>query len=160
MALCLTQLGMRVQEVATLTLEDLDCKQNAVRLRQTKQRRDRLLPMCPRVTRAILSYLRHGRPRTSSSAAFVRHRAPLGEALQAHHVRGAMRRALARSGLKTGRTHLFRHTFATQLHRQGVGLKPIADWLGHRCLDTTAQYTRVNLEELRQAALPWPEDWR
>jgi site-specific recombinase XerD len=55
---------------------------------------------------------------------------------------------------------LFRHTFATQLHQRDVGLKAIADLLGHRCLNTTAHYARVNLSELRQAALPWPEDWR
>jgi len=160
MALCLTQLGMRVQEVAALTLEDLDGKRNAVHMRRTKVRRDRLLPLCPGTTRAILSYLRSGRPHVSSSALFVRHRAPLGQALRAHHVRGAMIRALTRSGLKTTRVHLFRHTFATRLHRRGVGLKAIADWLGHLSLNTTAQYARVNLEELKQAALPWPEEWR
>lgn len=160
MALCLTQLGMRVHEVATLRLDDLSFKRGGLRLRHTKQSRDRLLPLCPGVARAILRYLRKGRPRTSSAAVFVRHRAPLGQTLQAHHVRGAMRRALARSGLKTGRIHLFRHTFATRLHRQGVGLKAIADLLGHRCLDTTAHYARINLSELRQAALSWPEGWR
>jgi site-specific recombinase XerD len=160
MALGLTQLGLRVQEVAQLRLDDLDWRQSALRLRQTKQRRDRCLPLNGRLAGAIASYLRCGRPRTASPALFVRHRAPLGEGLEAHHVRGAMRRALARSGLKTSRLHLFRHTFATQLHRRGVGLKAIADFLGHQCLDTTAQYARVNLRELRQAALPWPERWR
>lgn len=160
MALGLTQLGLRVQEIAMLQLDDLDWRRGALHLRQTKQRRDRLLPLSPGVAKAITGYLRHGRPRTTSPAVFVRHRAPLGEALRAHHVRNAMRRALARSGLKTFRVHLFRHTFATQLHRRGIGLKAIADFLGHQCLDTMANYARVNLQELRQAALPWPEKWR
>jgi integrase/recombinase XerD len=160
MALGLTQLGMRVQEIAMLRLDDLDWKHGTLRLRQTKQRRDRLLPLSAGFARAISSYLRHGRPRTTSAAVFVRHRAPLGETLRAHHVRNAMRRGLARSGVKTSRVHLFRHTFATQLHRRGVGLKAIADFLGHQCLDTTANYARVNLQELQQAALPWPERWR
>jgi site-specific recombinase XerD len=71
-----------------------------------------------------------------------------------------MIRALARSGLQTTRVHIFRHAFATRLHRRGIGLKAIADWLGHLNLNTTAQYARVNLEELKQAALPWPEEWR
>jgi len=160
MALCLTQLGLRVQEVALLRLDDLDWQQRALRLRQTKQRRDRLLPLSPGIAKAVSSYFHHGRPRSTVPALFVRHRAPLGDALQAHHVRNAMRRGLARSGLKILRVHLFRHTFATQLHRRGVGLKAIADFLGHHCLDTTANYARVNLRELRQAALPWPERWR
>ena len=160
MALGLTQLGLRVQEIAMLQLDDLDCQRDALRLRHTKQRRDRLLPMTAAFAKAIASYLDHGRPLTRSSAVFVRHRAPLGDALQAHHVRNAMRRALARAGLKSLRVHLFRHTFATQLHQRGIGLKAIADLLGHQCLDTTANYARVNLDELRQASLPWPERWR
>lgn len=160
MAMGLTQLGLRVQEIARLRLEDLDWQHGALCLRQTKQRRDRWLPLSAGLAKAISSYLHHGRPHTDSPEVFVRHRAPLGEGLQAQHVRGAMRRALTRSGLKTSRVHLFRHTFATQLHQRGVGLKAIADFLGHQCLDTTANYARVNLPELRQAALPWPESWQ
>jgi integrase/recombinase XerD len=157
MVLCLCLLGLRTQEVATLTMNDVDWQRLTVRLRCTKQRRERLLPLPPRLGRALMDYLRRGRPKTNSRALFLRHRAPLGEALQVHHVRSAMRRAFARCGLGTSRIHLLRHTFATRLHRKGVGLKAIADLLGHGCLDTTAGYARVSLDELRQAALPWPE---
>jgi site-specific recombinase XerD len=41
-----------------------------------------------------------------------------------------------------------------------VNIKEIADLLGHQSLETTGRYTRVNLEELRQVVLPWPEGWR
>jgi site-specific recombinase XerD len=51
-----------------------------------------------------------------------------------------------------------RHTFASRLHQRGVDMKPIADLLGHRRLDSTNLYTQVNLEALRQLARPWP--WR
>ena len=157
MALCLCLLGLRTHEVAALTLEDVDWRQLTVHLRRTKQQRERQLPLPPRLSRALIDYLRRGRPATKSRALFLRHRAPLGAAVQVHHVRSAIRRAFARSGINSGRIHLLRHTFATQLHRKGVGLKVIADLLGHTCLDTTAGYARVNLNELRQAALPWPE---
>lgn len=157
MALCLTQLGLRVSEVSGLSLEDIDGHCGTLRLRQTKQRQERLLPLPPRVARAIASYLRGGRPSTESRALFVRHRAPLGCGLAAHHVRGAIRRAFARSGIGVTRVHLLRHTLATALHQKGVGLKALADVLGHQCLETAARYARVNLRELRQAAQPWPE---
>ena len=157
MALCLCMLGLRTHEVAGLSLADVDWRQATVHLRHTKQQRERLLPLPPRLRRALIVYLRNGRPATRSRALFVRHQAPLGEALQAHHVRSAMRRAFARCGIAPDRVHSLRHTFATRLHRKGVGLKAIADLLGHASLDTTAGYARVNLEELRQAALPWPE---
>jgi site-specific recombinase XerD len=160
MALCLCLLGLRTHEVAALSLADVDWRQATLHLRQTKQRRERRLPLPRRLRRALMAYLRTGRPATRSRALFVRHQAPLGEALQAHHVRSAMRRAFARCGIAPDRVHSLRHTFATRLHRKGVGLKAIADLLGHASLDTTAGYARVNLEELRQAALPWPERWR
>jgi len=160
MVLCLCLLGLRTQEVATLTMNDVDWQRLTVHLRCTKQRRERTLPLPPKLGRALIDYLRRGRPKTNSRALFVRHRAPLGEALQVYHVRGAMRRAFERCGIGAGRIHLLRHTFATRLHRKGVGLKAIADLLGHGCLDTTAGYARINLDELRQAALPWPERQR
>jgi len=158
MALCLTQLGLRVSEVAGLSLEDIDGRRGTLRLRQTKQRQQRLLPLPSCLARAIASYLRDGRSSTESRALFVRHRAPQGRALAAHHVRGAMRRAFARSGIGVTRVHLLRHTLATELHQKGVGLKALADVLGHQCMETAARYARVNLRELRQAAQPWPEE--
>jgi site-specific recombinase XerD len=157
MALCLTQLGLRVCEVAGLALEDIDGCRCTLRPRQTKQRRERLLPLPPRLAEAIARYLRCGRPSTGSRALFVRHRAPLGCALAADHVRGAMRRAFARSGIGVTKIHLLRHTLATALHQKGIGLKALADVLGHQCLETAARYARVNLRELRQAAQRWPE---
>jgi len=45
------------------------------------------------------------------------------------------------------------------LHQSGSSLKEVADWLGHRSLEATQRYAWVNLRELRQMVLPWPEGW-
>ena len=127
-----------------------------MRLRRTKQQRERLLPMPPKVARAIAAYLKWGRPPSQSRSLFVRHRAPLGEGLKPHHVRSVVRLAFAHCNIGYTGTHVLRHTWATIAHRRGVDLKLLADFLGHRSLDTTSRYAHVNLEELRQAALPWP----
>jgi site-specific recombinase XerD len=69
-----------------------------------------------------------------------------------------MRLAYARAGLDlrlTG-THVLRHTSATRLLRVGVSMKEIADVLGHRSLDTSAIYAKVDLPALTAVALPWP----
>jgi site-specific recombinase XerD len=50
-----------------------------------------------------------------------------------------------------------RHTLATHLIQKGVDLKAVADVLGHRSLNTTARYAKVNLPMLAQIAQPWPE---
>lgn len=152
----MADLGLRCQEVASLTLDDLDAKQGAIRLRQTKQRKDRLVPWTPGVARAVSSYLRKGRLPGPSASLFVRHRAFRGSPMRVHHVRGAMRRAFVRAGIRSGKIHILRHTLATRLHSTGVDIKQIADLLGHQSLDTTARYARVDLDQLRQATLPWP----
>ena len=157
MVLCLAQLALRSQEVVSLTLDDLDWRAMTVRLAQTKQRRQRLLPLPASVAKAILSYLKHGRPGTESRALFVHHCPPVGQPLTAQRVRVLVRRAFARCGIPASRSYILRHTWATWAHRRGAGLKLIADVLGHRSLESTTRYAHVNLEELRQAALPWPK---
>jgi site-specific recombinase XerD len=69
-----------------------------------------------------------------------------------------MRRAYKRSGCApdwTG-THVLRHTAATRLHQHGASIKEIADVLGHRSIDTSLIYTKVDLNTLGSVALPWP----
>jgi site-specific recombinase XerD len=159
-ALCLCRLGLRALEVASLQLEDVDWHAQTLHLQHTKIRRGRLLPLPSEVAKAIQGYLQAGRPPTDSPALFVRHRAPLCAGQGSELVRSAMRSAFERYGMSNTRVHILRHTVATLLHRRGVDLKIIADLLGHLSLDTTARYARVNLNELRQAALPWTAGWR
>jgi len=155
--LCLAELALRSQEVIGLTLDDLDWRAMTVRLAQTKQQRQRLLPLPSGVAKALLSYLKHGRPSTASRALFVHHVPPVGQPLTAQTVRVLVRRAFARCGIPASGSYILRHTWATWAHRRGAGLKLIADLLGHRSLGSTTRYAHVNLEELRQAALPWPK---
>lgn len=161
MALCMVDLGLRVAEVADLTIDDLDEMAGTLRLSATKSRRDRVLPMPQRVRQAVIDYLRRDRLATDHRQLFVRHRLPTGAAVTRELIRGVMRRAYATvPGCEgwTG-THVLRHTAATRLHRAGADLKRVADILGHRSIDTTAIYTKVDLNRLSQVALPWPE-WK
>lgn len=156
-AVCLIDLGLRVGEVADLTLDDVDAAAGTLRLAAGKPRRERVLPMPDRVCRAVLDYVRRDRPETTARHLFVRHRLPLGAPVTRELVRGVIRRAYAAvpgcEGL-TG-THILRHTAASRL-RAGADLKRIADILGHRSIDTTAAYAKVDVERLATVALPWP----
>jgi integrase/recombinase XerD len=158
MALCQLELGLRAGEVARLRLEDLDWSDGVVIIRQSKSRRERRLPLLAGVGRALSAYIKHSRPRSASREIFLRHFHPKGMPLSSETVRGAMREAYRRAGLArswTG-THVLRRTFATRLLQRGAGLKAIADLLGHRGLDTTTAYTRIDIAQLRRVALPWP----
>ena len=158
MAMCLAELGLRAAEVAQLSLDDVDWRSGAVRLRG-KSRRESLLPLPIGVGRAIIAYLRRGRPLTAQRCIFVRHGVPVGAPLSSSAVRQAVRRGFkrARIDLACKGSHVLRHTAASRMLRGGATLKQLADVLRHRSIDTTAIYAKVDLPRLTEVALPWPE---
>ena len=156
-ALCFSELALRANEVAALTLDDVDWRTLTVRLRQTKQRRERLLPLPPRVARALVAYLQRSRPAVGHRLLFISLRPPRGRPLLTDGVRHVIGRAFDRCGIKATGPHILRQSWATVAHQRGTDLKLIADVLGHGSVDTTVQYAKVHFEQLRQAALPWPQ---
>lgn len=158
MALCMVVLGLRAAEVASLRLHDVDWRGGRLRIPPTKTRRGRELPLPAAVGNALASFVRHGRPRTDSDWLFKRIGILEGEPLDSSAVRIAMRLAYARAGFPrhyTG-THRLRHTAAARLVTADVGVKAIADVLGHASLDSAAIYAKIDLPRLRAVALPWP----
>jgi site-specific recombinase XerD len=156
-ALCLCKLALRSHEVTALTLDDVNWQARTLRLSRTKQRRERLFPMPDQLAKALAIYLKCARPHTESRALFVHQQLYIGRPISTGCVRAVVRRAFKRCGIAASGTHILRHTWATCAHRRGASLKLIADILGHSSLQTTLRYAHVNLEELRQAALPWPK---
>lgn len=156
--LCMTELGMRAADVAAMDIDGVDLAGRIVRFRRPKQRDQVELPMPPRLNNAIRLYLRRGRPLCGASALFVKHRAPMGGPLKPIGIRGIIVRRAADAGLadRVRGTHVIRHSVATALINAGAPIKQIADLLGHRSIDTTAIYAKVDLRSLRQVALPWP----
>ena len=157
-ALCLVVLGLRAGEVACLTLDDVDWRCGTLRVNCGKTRRPNLLPLPTSVGQAIVEYLRRARPDSSARQIFVRHAAPWGAPICASVVRALIRRAFSRCGIKAASvgTHILRRTAATHMVQNGASFKEIADVLGHRSLNTTKLYAKVNLPALAQVALPWP----
>ena len=157
-ARCLLDLGLRGDEVAHLTLESIDWSHGIVILHSTKSQRTQQLPLPVQTGEALARYLRDGRPRTENRSVFVRHRAPFDVPLSVAAIRNTMNRAFVRSGLRDRfcNTHVLRRSMATRLQKNGVSIKEIADVLRHRDLNTARVYARVDLERLRDVALPWP----
>jgi integrase/recombinase XerD len=155
---CMSDLGLRVSEVADLTLDDIDWRCGVVAIRSDKGRRGRTLPLPGPLGRTIVAYLKSGRPSAADRHLFLRHRVPVGAPVTHGLIRGVFRRAYA---VATGRTesigtHVLRHTAATRMRAAGHSLKGIADVLGHRSVDTTTIYVKLDVESLRAVALPWP----
>lgn len=159
MVLCMAGLGLRACEVAALLLEDVDWRAGTLRVGRGKERRASVLPLPTRVGRALIGYLRRGRPHTADRHIFVRHQLPVGQPLSSGAVKAAVRQAFTRARLTfpCKGAHVLRHTAATRMVRAGASLKQVADILRHRSLETTAIYAKVDLAALAEVALPWPE---
>lgn len=120
------------------------------------------LPLPSDVGEALATYLRSGRPHCVCRRVFLRHRAPIAGFAHSITVSTIVRRALIRAGIDSVRkgAHLFRHTLATDLLRNGASLDEIGELLRHRSPNTTALYAKVDLTALRSLALSWPGEVR
>jgi site-specific recombinase XerD len=89
---------------------------------------------------------------------FVRLDAPYVGLANSTVIAGITRKALEKAGVESVRkgSHLFRHSLATEMLRQGASLDEIGQVLRHRDPDTTAIYAKVDLNALRKLAIPWP----
>lgn len=155
--LLLARLGLRAGEIVSLELEDIDWKTGSLSVRGKGGRRTRL-PVPKDVGDAIVSYLRHGRPRTAGRRVFLRATAPVRGFLGPSAVSTVVRHALLRAGAEapTAGAHQFRHGLASEMLRHGASLREIGELLGHRSPETTKIYAKVDLKALRPLALPWP----
>jgi len=154
--LLLARLGLRAGEVVALTLDDIDWKEGNFTVRG-KGGREAKLPLPVEVGEAIADYLRNGRPHCASRRLFIRQRAPrVGLANSA--ISKLVMRALAHAGVDSPHkgAHLFRHTLATEMLRQGASLTEIGELLRHQHPNTTMIYTKVDLPALRRLAQAWP----
>jgi site-specific recombinase XerD len=156
--LLLSRLGLRAKEVGCLSLDDIDWNDGRLVIRMGKSRRERILPIPEEVGSALASYLKRGRPPTRERKVFLDAQPPHRPWRGASAVSQLARRRLRRSGFPDGRwlgAHLFRHTIASAMVNTGASYKEVADVLGHKSLETTGIYAKLNLETLAAVALPW-----
>jgi site-specific recombinase XerD len=153
--LLLARLGLRVDEVRGLTLDDINWESGEVLVRGKRGREDRL-PLPADVGRAIADYLRNGRPRCSCRQVFLRLVAP-HTGMVGPTISGIVERALTRAGISAAHRggHLLRHSLATSMLRGGASLSQIGQVLRHKSIDTTEIYARVDQKALRALAQPW-----
>ena len=152
----LLRLGLRRGEVARLRLDDVEWRAGELLVRGKGGRVDRL-PLPADVGEAIASYLRRGRPASGRRELFLRARAPY-EPVASGTMSSTVRRACRRAGIPEVGAHRLRHTTACEMVAAHVPLERIAQVLRHRSLQSTAIYARVDLDQLRLLAAPWPQE--
>lgn len=145
--------GLRSSEVSRLRLEDFNWEQEIFHIIRSKSSHLQQFPLNQVVRQCIIRYLKDVRPHSTYRQVFLTLRAPIGPL-----TREALTKIVARRWrplnvpiLHHG-PHSLRHACATRLINQGASLKAIADQLGHRNLETTQIYAKVDLPRLREVA--------
>ena len=149
--------GLRPSEIITLTLGSIDWENKTLHVKQCKTRSDLILPLADQTLRILGHYLRRGRLGGTHPELFLRASTPVGPLT--HYAIGDLYQKRARqSGLPLQGTssYCLRHSFAMRLLDRGVGVKVIGDLMGHRTLESTCVYLRLQTGALREVALPLP----
>jgi integrase/recombinase XerD len=138
--------GIRLEEMVNLTIYDCDLQGGLLRVNKGKFAKDRVVPLGKHAVRFLKEYITHVRPSHSKSnkalrTLFVNQ---MGEPLSKQMI-GIMVRDCAReAGVQKKVTpHVFRHTFATELVRNGADISAVQKMLGHSSLKVTQIYTKV-----------------
>lgn len=149
--------GLRPSEIVALTLDSIDWHAKTLRVEQRKTRSALLLPLTERSVSLLRRYIRRGRPHAACTELFLRLRTPAGP-IKHYAVGDAFKKRARESGLALEGCSAYglRHGFAMRLLNQGVGVKAIGDLLGHRTLESTCVYLRLQTDALREVALPLP----
>ena len=154
----LANYGLRSGEVGRLQIEDINWREDTLRVQRSKSNATDVLPLMEPVGEAVLRYLRDGRPKADVRAVFLRSRAPY-QAMTAGGLYGVVKRRLAVAGIEpVGKRgpHVFRHARAVSLLRASTPRKIIGDVLGHRSPESTAPYLKLATEDLRAIAIDLP----
>jgi len=144
--------GVRVAEVASLTLARLDLSRQQVRV-HGKGDKERMLPLGSACAHALEQYLalrgRLRNPKTGAQHAHALFLGRHGTALGVRQIRTLVKRYGERAlGHAELHPHALRHSCATHLLDAGADLRGIQELLGHASVSTTQRYTHVSVDRL------------
>ena len=145
--------GLRVSEISTLKIQDVDSKNMRLLIRQSKGRKDRYTILSQSGLNALRDYWRRYRPASPEGYLFP------GATKEGHLGRSgiefAFRKYLCRTDISTpGTVHTLRHCFATHALEAGTDILYIKELLGHSCFETTNIYLHIANTKLFKTSSP------
>jgi len=149
MFMIMLRCGLRVEEVAHLSLGNIDLKRRILFIQDGKGAKDRIVYISNDALAALLEYLRV-RPANKVKKVFLVEKGPLtGQSLSIRGIQKRMEYYANKTKLRISCHHL-RHTMATQMLNADTDLSTIQDLLGHNSIRTTQRYCRVSNPKVRR----------
>lgn len=131
--------GLRSQEVIDLKLADIDFERKTIHIRQSKYKKDRIVPLADCMAKGLKKYFQAEHPHIWLFNGIVPD--------QQYSVRAlswVMRQSLKKTSIRKEVTlHALRHTFATHLLEEGLNIVTLKELLGHSEVTTTMIYLHV-----------------
>lgn len=146
--LLMLRCGLRVSEVARLTLDAIDWEQAALRIVQGKGRKDRIVYVAPDALAALQTCLATRPPSTPVGLVFWNQKRPQ-QALSAKGIQKKMERYAKAAGVKAS-CHSLRHTFASNLLDAGAEVISIKELLGHASVTSSERYAKLSNQRVKQ----------
>ncbi len=148
MIILLLHTGLRASELTSLKLTNVDLVRGQIKITR-KGNKEQYLHLNGETVNMLARYLAN-RPEAENGRFFV---GTNGGNLDRTYLYNIVRRYLKLAGINKGKhgPHLFRHTFCTRLHQKGVGPFTIKDLAGHKSLNTTMRYIRIENKEQAEA---------
>ena len=160
--LLVARLGIRVGDIKSLKLSDINWQLKTIEIRQNKTKNTVTYPILNDIGWALIEYLKHARPISNSPYVFIRMKAPyeaFGKDANLYNIISKYTR-LAGIQIPRGKKHglhSLRHTLASTLLEKGTPLSVISEILGHYTSKSTAIYLHTGIEGLRACAID-PEE--
>jgi integrase/recombinase XerD len=145
--------GLRRSELLNLTLKDILSDRNLLFIRQSKGKKDRLVPISLKMIDMLRDYYKAYKPKTWLFEGQISNTKYSEKSLE-----NVLKQSLVKAKIsKNVSLHWLRHSYATHLLESGTDLRYIQELLGHSSSRTTEIYTHVSSRNLQQIRSPFDD---
>jgi integrase/recombinase XerD len=141
-------LGLRPDEICSITLDDISFRMGELRVEDRKTKKPIILPLPEEVIKAIAAYLIGVRPQSEHRMLFLSLNTPFGPITPTsvnHNIKICMRKVNPSSS-----AYWLRHTYAQNLLEAGVSIYEIKEMLGHDSIESTRKYLHIHIKLMRE----------
>jgi integrase/recombinase XerD len=145
--------GLRCGELLSLEPQHIDSKRNIVLIKNSKGKKDRIVPLSPKILEMLRDYYKINKPKN-----YLFEGQTVGQPYDQRSLQLVLKQALKKSGItKPVTLHWLRHSYATHLLENGTDLRYIQELLGHSSSKTTEIYTHVSTKSIQQIKSPFDD---
>ena len=144
--------GLRRSELLNLTKLDIDSKRMVVVIRMAKGKKDRIVPLSPKILILLRDYYKCYQPK------YFLFEGQDGGKYSEKSLENVFKQSLLKARIEKPATmHWLRHSYATHLLESGTDLRYIQDLLGHKSSKTTEIYTHVSTKNIQNIRSPFDD---